>query len=67
MRQFKVNKYIILKLINDKTIIYLEGEKFKQCKKLFLNIPVKKIKSFKEIESIDEAEEFGIVPRRPCK
>ncbi len=57
MKQFKVNKYITLKLEEGKTNIYLKEELFRQCKFLLLNIPVKKISSFDEIESIDEAAE----------
>jgi len=57
MREFKVNKYITLKLENNETIIYVNSERFDQCKFLLLNIPVNEIKSFDEIESIDEAAE----------
>lgn len=57
MNEFKVNKFITLKLEDDKTIIYLNNEKFRQCKFLLLNIPIEKISTFDEIESIDEAAE----------
>ncbi len=57
MKEFKVNKYITLKLENGQTVIYVNGEWFYQCKFLLLNIPVDEIKSFDEIESIDEAVE----------
>ncbi len=56
MKQFKVNKYITLKLENGKTNIFIKGVLFRQCKFLLLNIPVKKISTFDEIESIDDAE-----------
>ena len=36
--EFKINKYITLKLENCKTNIYVEGELFNQCKFLLLNI-----------------------------
>ncbi|KKM90724.1 hypothetical protein LCGC14_1235770 [marine sediment metagenome] len=55
--EFKVNKYITLKLEEGKTNIYLQGELFRQCKYLILNISVDNISSFDEIESIDEAIE----------
>ncbi len=38
--KFKVNKYITLRLENSKTVIYVRGKKFQQCKYLFLDIPV---------------------------
>jgi len=59
--KFKVNKYITLQLENGidgmETVIYIEGIRFKQCKFLLLNIPVDKIKSSDDINSIDEAAE----------
>ena len=57
MNEFKVNEYITSKLENDNTVIYVAGKMFQQCKYLLLNIPVEKVSSFDEIESIDEAEE----------
>ncbi len=57
MQEFKINDYISLKLESKKTVIYVAGEPFKQCKFLLLNIPIDEIKSFDEIESIDEAAE----------
>jgi len=55
--EFKVNKFITLKLEDGKTNIYVNGKYFNQCKILLLNIPVNKISSFDEIESIDDAIE----------
>ncbi len=57
MKEFKVIEYITLKMEGNKTNIYVNGELFNQCKFLLLNIPVNKISSFDEIESIDEAVE----------
>ena len=57
MREFKINQYITLKLIEGKTTIFVNEEEFKQCKYLLLNIPVDEIQSLSEIESIDEAVE----------
>jgi len=55
MKEFKINQYITLKLIDGKTTIFVNGEEFKQCKYLLLNIPVNEIRSLRDIESIDEA------------
>lgn len=57
MKEFKINEYLIVKLENDTTNIYVNGEYFRQCKYLYLNIPVHKITDFEDIESIDEAAE----------
>ena len=57
MQEFKVNECITLKLEDGITNIYVNEELFDQCKFLLLNIPVDKISSFDEIESIDEAAE----------
>lgn len=57
MQEFKINRFITLKLENDRTLIYIAGKRFEQCKRLLLNIPVENGKSSVEIESIDEAAE----------
>lgn len=57
MLEFKVNEYITLRLENINTRIYINGELVKQCRFLLLNIPVDKVSSFDEINSIDEAAE----------
>ncbi|MHA1987778.1 MAG: leucine-rich repeat domain-containing protein [Promethearchaeota archaeon] len=57
MRDFKVNDYITLKLEGKNTIIYVTGERFRQCKYLLLNITVEKITALDNIQSIDEAAE----------
>lgn len=60
-KDFKVNEYITLKLEwvggaqEQETVIYVLGKWFRQCKYLLLNIPVAKISSLDEIDSIDEA------------
>ena len=59
MKVFKVNEYITLKLEAGKTNIYVKNQRFYQCKFLLLNIPIEKISSFDEIESIDEAERLN--------
>ena len=57
MQEFKVNEYITLKLEHGETNIYIDYKLFIQCKFLYLDIPIDKISSFDEIESIDEAAE----------
>lgn len=62
-KEFKVNDYIMLKLeLNPwegycETVIYVNERRFDQCKFLLLDIPIVEIKTFDEIESIDEAAE----------
>jgi len=54
---FEINEYLTLKLEEGKTNIYVAGELFRQCKFLFINIPVDAIGEYDEIDSIDEAAE----------
>jgi len=56
-KEFQVNEHITLKLEKGKTNIYINNILFRQCKYLLLNIPVDKITSLNDIESIDEAAE----------
>jgi len=56
-KTFKINKFIKLRFIRDKTLIYVNDKQFDQCKYLLLNIPVDKIPEYDNIESIDEASE----------
>ncbi len=58
MKKFKVNEFLTVKLEEDKTCIYVNGEFFNQCKSLLLNIPVNEFTTFDEIESIDDAAEM---------
>lgn len=46
-----------MKLESGKTNIYVKGQLFRCCKFLTLNIPVERISSFEEIESVDEVAE----------
>jgi len=55
--EFKINKYLTLKLQNDRTNIYVNGNLFNQCKYLLLNIPKDSVHLYDNIESIDEAAE----------
>lgn len=53
--EYKINGKLVLKLENNKTNIYVNGELFNQCKYLLLNLSPKDFYKFDEIESIDEA------------
>ena len=57
MKELHVNKYIVLKLEDGRTNIYVNGSLFKQCKFLLLEIPINQVTSLNEIDSIDEATE----------
>ena len=57
MIEFKVNDYISLQLEDGKTVIYVAGKRFRQCKYLLLDIPIDEISEFDQIESIDDAAE----------
>ncbi len=54
---FRVNKYIKLKLVGNRTNIYVNDQLFNQCKYLLLNISHSARKNLREIESIDDAAE----------
>jgi len=56
-KEFRINKFLTLKLEKKLTNIYVDGKLFTQCKFLLLNIPTDKVKEFDKIESIDEAVE----------
>lgn len=57
LREFKVNNLITLKLLNGKTVIFVDGEEFKHCKAILFKIPINKIANLKNVESIDELAE----------
>jgi len=58
--EFRVNNYLVLKLENNRTNIYVGGRLFNHCKYLLLNIDRNEFKEYDELESIDEAaEKFG--------
>lgn len=59
---FKVNKYLSLRLENGKTVVYVKGRIFRQCKYLLFDIPVNGTKEYGEIDSIDEAAEKLRIP-----
>ncbi|MBD3185411.1 hypothetical protein GF325_01175 [Candidatus Bathyarchaeota archaeon] len=49
-----VNDFIHLKLEGSTTVIYVDGERFDQCKRILIQIPVENKDAFDEVESIDE-------------
>lgn len=55
---FKVNKIVELRLIQDKTYIYVKGKRFIQCMYLLMNIPKNRIEDYSEIKNIDEIAEL---------
>ena len=57
MKEFRVNNYLTLKLENNKTFIFVGGERFQQCKYLLIDISIEEVESFEEIKSIDEVSE----------
>ena len=57
MEEFKINEYIMLKLENGKSNIYIKGELFNHCKSLLLSIPRENLEVLEEIKSIDEISE----------
>ena len=68
--EFRVNDLLSLKLEEGKTNIYISGKLFRQCKYLLIEIPVEKISSLDDLESIDEAAEkldHSLEPRLEVK
>jgi len=54
----KINKYLILRFENNRTIIYVAGRRIIQCVHLILNIPKRDVPMYDEIDSIDEAADI---------
>jgi len=57
MLEFKINKFLTLKLENNRTTIYVKNNIFFQCKYILLNINSDEIEDHDDINSIDEAME----------
>ncbi len=55
---FKINDLVDLRLINNKTHIYIKNKPFIICAHLLINIPVESIHSYDDIKSIDETIEL---------
>ncbi|MEJ2294842.1 MAG: hypothetical protein P8Y23_08735 [Candidatus Lokiarchaeota archaeon] len=59
MQEYKINDLISLKLEDGKTIIYVGGQRFKQCAKLVYANTVEELsKRLNEITSIDQLAEL---------
>jgi len=58
MKEFYINKFLKLRLENDKTNIYVKDQLFRQCKFLMINIEPNNASNFDEVTSIDEAEKI---------
>jgi len=56
MLEFKINEYITLKLEYNQTVIYVNNERFEQCKRILFTNPQNN-EAQKTIDSIDEAIE----------
>jgi len=56
-REFVINEFITLKLEGGKTNIYVNGEYFRNCMFLMLNLNVCRIEQYDSIKSIDDAED----------
>jgi len=56
--EFKINKYILLRLEGKYTVIFVNGKRFNYCKRLFIVIPDTNIENYDGIESIDEATDL---------
>jgi hypothetical protein len=56
-KEFRINKLISLRLVDNKTILYIKDREFKQCKILLLNVPASEVVSSQDIKSMDEAAE----------
>lgn len=62
MTEFIINSFLSLRLEDNQTNIYIDGELFKQCEYVLSNIPRDEIdfKKFEDIESIDEAVDLMV-------
>ena len=58
MIENEINEFLVLKLEEGKTQIYINGKKFRQCKRLAINIPKQSIPIYDTIDSIDEAADL---------
>ena len=56
-KEFRINEFLSLKLEEGKTNIYINGNLFRTCVSLILNIPIDEVENFDETKSIDEAAE----------
>lgn len=54
----KINEHITVKLINKKSVIFVNNQEFMQCKFLLFTLDPSNINDYEEIESLDEAKEI---------
>ena len=54
---FKINNYLTLKLVDDKTKIYVKGKVFTHCKYLLFSFTHEELSEYEEIDSIDEIKD----------
>ncbi len=59
-QRFVLNPYMDVVLdTRGRTIILVGGKEFIQCKRLVLNIPIKNVEDYREIDSIDELVDYN--------
>lgn len=58
MREYRINKYLTLKLVGYNTELFVNDKSFMQCKRLILDIPREDIEQSNQLDSIDEAAEI---------
>lgn len=56
--EFEISQYIMLKLENKRTVIYVNHTRFLNCMRLTLNIQKSNVEMYDEINSIDEAADL---------
>lgn len=54
--EFRINKYLSVRLEKNKTIIFVGGKRFLQCKSLLFHLPAEDLNYFEGIKSIDDAQ-----------
>ncbi|KKN72008.1 hypothetical protein LCGC14_0414900 [marine sediment metagenome] len=66
MKEFKVNSLITLRLIDGKTVLLVNGQEFKQCKMLLLNVLVEseEVEALNSIDEIAEDLDFRMETKR---
>ncbi len=66
MQEFKINKYLTVKLEEGYSNIYINGEKFIICKHLIIQVPSDSEEQAYHVRSIDElVEDFGFIEDYP--
>lgn len=57
--KFKINNFLSLRFEENQTRIYVNGEYFRQCIRIFLNISIEQTERYNRINSIDEAVDLN--------